>query len=170
MFTGTYSYSQVVGKLFPEMHTETANDTVVNLPSDIKGKYSLVGMAYSKKSEDDLNTWIQPIFTKFIQKPTGLLAGTGYDINVYFVPMFTGVNVGISKTAKKEALKKMDPYFIPYILFYKGELKSYKQALEFEKRDTPYFFLLDSSGTIVYATSGEFTENKLEEIQDAIPD
>ncbi len=160
--------AQVIGKMFPDMEAETVEDKKVKLPQDTKGKFTLVGLAYSKKSEDELNTWFNPIFSKFIQKTTGLMSGFGYDVNVYFVPMFTGVNAAAQGTAKKKAAKNIDPQLLPYVLFYKGELKSYKEALDFEKRDIPYFFVLDPDGKIVYATSGRYTEDKLDEVEAAI--
>src|SRR5690606_569379 len=116
------------------------------------------------KSEDELNSWFQPVFETFIQKTTGLMSGFGYDVNVYFVPMFTGVNAAASGTAKRKAARSIDQRLLPYVLFYKGELKTYKEALDFEKRDIPYFFVLDPEGKIVYATSGAYTDEKLEEV------
>lgn len=163
-------YAQVVGTQFPNMDTETVEDKKVTLPTDTKGKYTLLGLAYSKKSEDELNTWFSPIYNKFVKKATGMMAGMGYDVNVYFVPMFTGVNAAATGTAKKKALKNTDPVLLPNILFYKGELKTYKEALDFEKKDIPYFFVLDPEGKIVYATSGRFTEDKLDEIEESIED
>ena len=157
--------AQVVGKMFPSMDAETVEDKKVNLPQATKGKYTLLGLAYSKKSEDELNTWFQPVFQKFIQKNKGLFEGFGYDVNVYFVPMFTGVNAAATGTAKKKASKNIDPNLLPYILFYKGELKTYKEALDFEKKDVPYFFVLDKEGKILYATSGSFSQKKMEEIE-----
>lgn len=161
--------AQVIGKMFPDMVAETVEDKKVTLPADVKGKYTLLGLAYSKKSEDELNSWFSPVFSKFIQKATGgLMAGMGYDVNVYFVPMFTGVNAAATGTAKKKAIKNVDPQLLPYILFYKGELKSYKEALDFEKKDIPYFFVLDAEGKIVYATSGKYTEDKMDKVEEAI--
>lgn len=162
------SKGQVVGKQFPDMIAETVEDRKVNLPGDVKGKFTLLGLAYSKKSEDELNTWFEPIFSKFVQKPEGLMAGMGYDVNVFFVPMFTGINAAAEGTAKRKALKNLDPQLFPYILFYKGELKPYKEALDFEKRDIPYFFVLNAEGKIVYATSGAFSDSKLDAIEDVI--
>ena len=65
------------------MVAETVEDKKVNLPTDVKGKFTLLGLAYSKKSEDELNTWFSPIFTTFIQKNTGQMATYNYDVNVY---------------------------------------------------------------------------------------
>lgn len=162
------SSGQVVGKMFPSMDAETVDDKKVNLPGDVKGKYTLLGLAYSKKSEDELNTWFEPVFSKFVQKTSGLMAGMGYDVNVFFVPMFTGVNAAATGTAKRKALKNMDPQLLPYILFYKGELKTYKEALDFERRDIPYFFVLDPEGKIVYATSGAYAEEKMDQVESVI--
>lgn len=162
------AHAQVVGKMFPDMEAETVEDKKVKLPTDIKGKYSLVGLAYSKKSEDELNSWFQPVFEKFVQKSTGLMSGFGYDVNVYFVPMFTGVNAAATGTAKRKAIKNIDPQLLPYILFYKGELKPYKEALDFEKKDIPYFFVLDAEGKIIYATSGKFTTDKLDKVESVL--
>lgn len=160
--------AQVVGKQFPAMEAETIDDNKVMLPNDVSGKYTLLGLAYSKKSEDELNSWFQPVFEKFIQKNKGLFEAFGYDVNVYFVPMFTGVNAAATGTAKKKAAKNIDPNLLPYILFYKGELKHYKEQLDFEKKDIPYFFVLDDAGKIVYATSGKFTTKKMDEIESVL--
>ncbi len=160
--------AQVTGKMFPAMEVETVEDKKVNLPQDVKGKYTLLGLAYSKKSEDELNSWFQPVFEKYIQKTKGLLAGFTYDVNVYFVPMFTGINAAATGTAKRKALKNIDPQLLPYVLFYKGELKPYKEALEFDKKDVPYFFVLDPTGKIVHATIGKYTEDKMDEIESVI--
>jgi hypothetical protein len=170
LLTSQLLSAQVIGKMFPDMEAETVEDKKINLPTDTKGKYTLLGLAYSKKSEDELNSWFNPVYNKFIRKTTGLLAGMGYDVNVYFVPMFTGVNAAATGTAKKKAIKNVDPQLLPYILFYKGELKTYKQELDFEKKDIPYFFVLDKEGKIVYATSGKYTDDKLDDLEDSIED
>jgi hypothetical protein len=162
------SQAQVVGKMFPAMEAENVEDKKVMLPDAVKGKYTLIGLAYSKKSEDELNSWFQPVFEKFIQKTSGVLASFSYDVNVYFVPMFTGVNAAATGTAKRKAIKNIDPQLLPYVLFYKGELKPYKEALDFEKKDIPYFFVLDEAGKIVFATSGKYTAAKMSQVEDVI--
>jgi hypothetical protein len=160
--------AQIIGKSFPDMQAETVEDKVVTLPAEVNGKYTLLGLAYSKKSEDELNTWFQPVFEKFIQKNTGLFESFGHDVNVYFIPMFTGVNAAATGTAKRKAIKNVDPQLLPYILFYKGDLKPYKDALDFEKKDIPYFFVLDKNGKIVYATSGKYTLSKMNEVEEVL--
>lgn len=157
-----------VGKVFPSMDVETVDDKKMKLPNDTNGKFTILGLAYSKKSEDELNTWFQPVYDKFVAKASGLFEGFGYDVNVYFVPMFTGINAAASGTAKKQALKNVDPQLLPKILFYKGELKPYKEALNFDSKELPYFYVLDKDGKIVYSTSGKFSPKKLDEIEGVI--
>ena len=47
------SYGQK-GEIFPYLEGTTLSGKELVLPEDTKGKFSLIGMAYSKKSEDDL--------------------------------------------------------------------------------------------------------------------
>jgi len=167
------SNSQVIGSQFPAMNTSTADGVVIDLPGDTQGKFTLLGLAFSKKSEDDLNTWMEPVYWKFIDKPEGKIDqlfgnGSNYDVNAYFVPMFTGVKTAATKTAKRRALKKMDPRLIPSILFYRGKLKPYKTALDFQRKDIPYFFVLDKSGKILYATSGRYSDEKMNRVEEII--
>ena len=162
------SWAQVIGNPFPAMIAETVEDKKITLPESVKGKFTLIGLAYSKKSEDELNSWFQPVFGKFIQKSKGLFSGFSYDVNVYFIPMFTGVNAAATGTAKRKAAKNIDPQLLPYVLFYRGELKTYKEALDFEKKDIPYFFVLYPQGKIVYATSGKYSDAKMEAIEENI--
>lgn len=172
IFFSMTSQAQVIGSTFPDMQTSTADGVELELPKDTMGKYTLLGLAFSKKSEDDLNSWMEPIFWKFIHKPTSqtgqLFAEKTYDVNAYFVPMFTGVKTAATKTAKKQALKNLDPRLIPSVLFYHGKLKPYKDALDFQQKDIPYFFVLDKKGKIVYATSGEYTEEKMAKVEEMI--
>ncbi|HTH54554.1 MAG TPA: hypothetical protein VL728_00825 [Cyclobacteriaceae bacterium] len=162
------SKAQIVGKAFPDMVAETVEDKKVSLPQDVRGKYTLLGLAYSKKSEDQLNTWFTPVYSTFIQKNTGQMSTFNYDVNVYFVPMFTGINAAATGTAKRKAMKNTDPQLLPYILFYKGELKKYKDELDFERKDIPYFFVLDADGKIVFATNGAYSDAKMESIEAVI--
>ncbi|MEM8968890.1 MAG: hypothetical protein AAGE93_20910 [Bacteroidota bacterium] len=165
--------SSIINQPFPEMQAETVDDEVINLPKDTKGRITLVGLAYSKKSEKDLNSWMSPVYNTFISQKMnpgsgGLFSSFVYDIDVYLVPMFTGVKAAAAGTAKRKAAKNLDQRLLPYILFYQGKLKPYKEALDFEKKDVPYFFLLDQTGKIVYATSGAYSERKMDGITGAI--
>lgn len=159
------------GQQFPAMEGESLTNQNLNLPEDLKGKYSIIGLAYSKKSESALKTWFEPAYNQFLYKPEtpSLFAGS-YDVHLYFIPMFTGVKRPAYKTVMNKMKKTIDKKLLPYVLFYKGELKKYKKSLKFKGKDVPYFFVLDENGKIVYTTSGRYTDSKMREIADQIED
>lgn len=159
-----------VGENFPQINGETVEDKKVNIPGDTRGKYTLVGMAFSQKSDDELQSWFKPVYTRFLQDAgnAGLFSDFAYDVNVYFIPMFSGLKKAAAGTAKKKTLKKVDEELHPHILFYVGQIASYRETLGLENKDQPYFFVLDKEGKIVYATSGHYTNGKMEEVEEVI--
>lgn len=159
-----------VGQQFPDMPGETVEGKEVKLPQGVKGKYTLLGLAFSKKSDDALQTWFQPVYSQFIQKRKagGLFEDLGYDVNVYFVPMFTGANKLAAGPARKKTLKNVDPELHSHILFYVGELATYRDQLGLKEKDEPYFFVLDENGKIVYTTSGAYSKQKMEQVEEIL--
>ncbi len=160
-----------VGKAFPQMEGESLTNQIINIPDDIKGKFSIIGLAYSKKSEDALKSWFEPAYFQFIDKPeTPSLFAGNYDVNVYFVPMFTGAKRPAYRTVMKKVKKSIDEKLLPHVLFYKGELRKYKKELGFKGKDTPYFFVLNEEGKIVFKTGGRYSDSKMREIVDYLED
>ena len=98
LFHPNVSFGQEI-KVFPDLTGTTVNDSIVTIPDNTKGKYTLIGLAFSKKSEASLETWLQPAFYKFIEPKLvkSPFASFTYDVNIYFVPMFTGINAAAAK-------------------------------------------------------------------------
>ncbi|EMR03498.1 ATP10 protein [Cesiribacter andamanensis AMV16] len=159
-----------VGQKFPELKGETVSGKSLRLPQDVKGKFTLLGLAFSKKSDDALQTWFQPTYDRFMvdKESAGLFADFVYDVNVYFVPMFTGANKAAAGPARKSMLKNVDAELHPHVLFYIGELAPYRDQLGLVEKDEPYFFVLDESGKIVYATSGAYSEQKMDQVEEIL--
>lgn len=154
------------GDSFPDLEGITLEDESVSVPNDTKDKVTLVGLAYSKKAEEDLETWMNPVYQTFIYKPDKpQMFRTEYDVNLYFVPMFTGANTAVEGTVRNKMKKSVDAKLHGHILFYKGALKEYKEQLSLDKKDTPYFFVIDTNGKIIHTTSGAYTDEKMEEIE-----
>ena len=160
----------VIGTVFPDMICEDYNGKPVSLPNDTKGKYTLICCAFRTAAEPALKTWINPIYNKFIAKVDASKADVfdvhvDYDVNLYFVPMFTGFNKLTSKASKEKIKGATDKEMYPYLLFYDGG-KTYIDELEFKDRDVPYFFVLDKAGKVLYTTSGKYDDKKMEKIID----
>jgi hypothetical protein len=153
------------GQIFPDLTGKTLTNQNVTLPKDTKGKMTLIGISYSQKSEEELSSWFQPVYTNFIEKVKGNVLPTDeYDINICFVPMLVGINQGNGEKLRNYLKSQLDPELQKYVLIYDGELKPYKDKLKFGAKDTPYFYLLDEEGKIVYMTSGAYSNEKMEKI------
>jgi predicted transcriptional regulator len=54
------------------------------------------------------------------------------------------------------------------VVVYKGELTAYKEILKMDDKTKPYIYVLDKEGKIVFVTSGAYTEDKMDEIDEYI--
>ena len=72
------------------------------VPGQFKGRFVFIGVGGSKKAEDDLRSWQNPVYNKFIAK-TGLMDNM-YDVEVCFLPLFTGA----AKASKNQVIKKLE--------------------------------------------------------------
>ena len=166
LYTSFITKAQI-GIQFPEIIVKTLDDREVNVPKDIKGKHAFIAVAFKRKAEADMTSWLPHVYYKFIAK-TGMFDKL-YDVNVYIIPMFSGTKKEVAELAKKKLKKETDETLFPYVLFYKGKLKKYTDALGIKDKKLPYFFLLDKNGKIIYHTSGRWTYKKMEKIEDLLP-
>lgn len=169
LFISLFSTAQV-GNPFPDMESESLTNKMISIPEGIKGKFSIIGLAYSKASENDLKTWFEPTYNQFIYKPEKpSVFDFSYDVHCYFIPMFTGAKRPAYQKVMKKLQKTIDKRLQPNVLFYQGTLKAYKESLGFDKgRDVPYFFVVDPDGKIVYTTYGKYSTRKMQEIVEAV--
>lgn len=166
LFVLTVTYAQ---DKFPDISGKTLENKQVTIPMATKGKYTLIGIAYSQKAENDLKTWYQPVFDMFIHKSANsFLPVDEYDVNIYFIPMITGIAKGASGKIEQKMKENIDKTLQPYILLYEGEIKTYKTSLKMNEKDQPYFFVLDENGQIVYACSGAYSEEKMDSITEIL--
>lgn len=56
----------------------------------------------------------------------------------------------------------------PHVVVYRGELDAYKEKLKMDDKTKPYIYVLDKEGKIVFVTSGAYTEEKMDEIDEYI--
>jgi len=168
VFLSFLSFAQK-GKVFPVVSGKTLTNKNISLPSNTKGKYTLIGVAYSKKSDDLLKGWYSPLYNTFISPPTSsLFPQDDYDINMYFIALMKGIYKVADNTITKKMKQGIDKKFHDNVLLYQGKIKDYKKELKLGEKDLPYFFVLDKNGKIVYHTSGAYSDRKKFNIQSAI--
>lgn len=152
---------------FPSISGKTLNEKEITIPDDTSDKVTLVGMAYSKKAEGTLKSWFMPLYDKFVLR-RGIF-DKQYDINLYFIPMFTGLKKSAYEKTFKNLKESNRKTLFDNIVFYKGDLEPYKSKLGLKEKDKAYLFLLDTEGNIIHKAEGKFTEGKLEALEEAIP-
>ncbi|OHX68472.1 hypothetical protein NH26_06710 [Flammeovirga pacifica] len=159
------------GQMFPTMKAETINDKVITLPDHTKGKATLIGVAYSKKSQENLESWMQPIYSTFINPPkSDLFGSTTYNVNMQFVALARGIAKAAEKTLKGNMKKNIDKKLHDNVAIVLGSVKEYKKKLNLGAKDDPYFFILSPEGKILFVTSGKYSPSKMSAIEDALYD
>jgi hypothetical protein len=146
---------------FPNLSATSLEGKTVTIPQGTKGKYTIVGLVYSQKATEVLAPWFQNVYNYFIADPD-------YDLNVFFVPMLGGVKEAAAGSLEKELKKGTPPELYKHVLIYKGDVGSYKSALKMDQKDIPYIFVLDKDGKIVYQTSGAYTDEKIEKMDELV--
>lgn len=158
-----------VGEMYPNMSGDNLLQKNVNLPIK-NGKPTLIALAYSEKSEDDLKAWRAELFNLFIQAPgTNLFDFEPYDGNVKFVVLLMGINKVAAGKVKTKLEENVKDHWKEHIVVVKGKNIDHYPSLDLGKakkeRTKPYFYLLDKNGKIVYATSGAYTKEKAAELE-----
>lgn len=151
---------------FPKVTGEYADGRSAELP-DGKGKgHTIIAMAFGQKAQPDLEEWFEPAYLRFVEKH-GLFAGS-YDVDVFFVPVFTGLNKAAYEPSMKRFRKSAAPGIVDRVVFVKAEFEEFRDALGLKGRDIPYFFVLDAEGRVLHREEGAFSETKLESIEDIL--
>ena len=73
LFVATALLSFTSNAVFPTITCKDLHDKVVELPKDIKGKKSVLVLAGSKKTEQELEGWISPLYKSLLMQQTGML-------------------------------------------------------------------------------------------------
>jgi len=159
------------GKQFPDMVAETFTEKPLNLPADVKGKFTIIGMCFDKDAEGDLQTWLNPLVNAYVLKHEGDeafgVAATA-DVNFYLMPKFSLLNQVFEKGSKRKIKDQTDKSFWPNLMFYTSGLKDYKKTLEITETKQPVIFVLDKEGKIVHYERGVCNEKKLSAIDDFV--
>ncbi|MBS1636232.1 MAG: hypothetical protein JST26_09970 [Bacteroidetes bacterium] len=153
------------GQQFPDIKGTSLADKAVSIPTH-NGKYTVIGIAYNRAAEEELKKWLNPTYYNFIKKGDAngqFDVAELYDVNFYFIPLISGF-----KKAREEFKKGTDKEFHQYIIDAETNIDDVKKQLKITDDKIPYFYILDANGKIVEAVSGNYSEVKMEKLEDAI--
>ena len=153
------------GKAFPNTTGATLDDKEKSIPFK-NGKFSILAVAFHRGAEDELKKWLNPLYNTFMVKSKAktLDMSTVYDVNFVFVPMIAGV-----KMIADEYKSGTDKAFWPVVLdTKKSDMKAAATSLGITDRKIPYIFVLNKDGVVVDVQSGEYSEDKIDAVEEAM--
>ncbi|MFI5221043.1 MAG: TlpA family protein disulfide reductase [Bacteroidia bacterium] len=154
---------------FPQMKCENLNGKPISIPDDVKGKKTVVAIALSSKAEKELRAWNKPLYNSLIADGMGgMLGGRMYDANLCFVGLVKGIAKLAYSEIKSQCKKNVDKKLYENFMLTEMEPDILKAALEIKNANEPLFFVLDKDGKIIYRTSGEYSDKKLNEITEKL--
>lgn len=156
---------------FPTIQCTNLKDKTVNLPADFSNKRTVIALMMSTKADKHMQKWSKPLYNSLMADGVGgMMSGNIYNANLCFV----GAVKGIAKIALPEMIKKakteVDPKFHDIFMYTEGDIDALKKALNITDTSLPYFIVLETDGKIISKVSGEFTDDKLNDITGALLD
>ena len=91
-----------------------------------------------------------------------------YAPHVHLILMFTGANQVVYNKAKKQISDGSEESLKDNIVLFKGKMEDYRKDLNMKDRKSPYFFVLDKDGVVIYETKGRYSMKVLEEVAELI--
>jgi hypothetical protein len=165
LFAINIIFAQIKSSM-PKMDGHTLEGSAITLPLQNTKKFTIVGICYKRSAEDDLKTWIQPMYDVFVAKPKGtdyFDVASYFDVNYYFVPLISGFK---KAAADFKAATQKDLW--GNVIDCDTDIKLLKEQLKPKDENVPYFYVIDTSGKIVEMVFGKYTEDKMDKIQESI--
>lgn len=150
---------------FPQLSGETADGRAVRIPGLSGGGHTVIGIAYGKKAQPLLEEWYEPAYLRFVARH-GLFA-SAHDAQVYFVPLFVGLNKAAYEPSLKRFRKSASPEIVDHVVFSREDLDR-AGSLGMKDPTIPYFFVVNGEGRIVHRTQGAYTPEKLDALEEVL--
>lgn len=161
----TQNFAQIK-KAFPTLSGHTLESNLVNLPEKPAKKFTIIGICYKRSAEENLKTWIQPMYDVFVAKAKStdyFDVANYFDVNYYFIPLISGF-----KKAAADFKAATQKELWANVVDCDTDIKLLKTELNPTDDNQPYFYVIDLSGKIVEVVSGKYSEAKMDKIQEAI--
>lgn len=150
---------KTIGMTFPELKAETLSGIDMKYPDDVKGKITLILIAFQRETQQKIDSWLRPFSKTFENDAT---------INFFEIPMLAGawklmspiIDGGMRSGIPKQKHGNVTTFY--------GNVNKYCELLGIEDKSDGYVFLLDQNGVIQWRSNGFATEKKVRELFDMI--
>lgn len=145
--------ASAIGERLPRLEAGTLDGRRLVFPDSAGDNIALIGFAYKREAQDDLNSWLVPFRQEY--RPAD-------GFRVYEIPMMgrkiPGLLRGVINRAMRNATPKENRRWVAP--FY-GDIDTYSQRLGVEDRSRVQMFLLDGSGVIRWHAAGPADSSRL---------
>ncbi len=134
------------GDLFPEIKGELLSSKAITLPDHCKGKVSVLIIAFKRGTQNQIDTWTQPLMKEF---------SICSDFRFIEVPMISNFYSWLSHYIDNGMRGGIAEPMHKNVMTYYGPLNSYYDYFDVQDKKLCYLFLLDKEGRIQFLTKGE---------------
>lgn len=143
-----------IGMKFPNVTADSLAGTKESIPESCRGKVTLVGVAFLRESQSQLDSWLNPFYEKF---------GSRDGFMFYEIPMISS-GYKFMKFVIDGGMRGGIPSFKhKHVVTMYGDVEKYLTALHLDPR-YGYAFLLDREGSIAFQAQGSATGQSLQEL------
>ena len=147
----------IVGKKFPTIRAESLSGKEVTLPDDISSETALIGIAFVRKAQLMLDSWLEPF--------EDVCKGE----SIYEVPMIEGafwkIFSGFIDGGMRAGIPE-DKH--DNVMTFYGNASEIRKELDMDDKSLGYVFLLDDDGIIQFSGKGYAEEKELEKMMSKI--
>ena len=157
IWAATSVAASVIGEKLPRLEAGTLDGHRLVLPDSAAGNIALVGFAYQRESQEDLNSWLQP-FRQEYMPADGFLTCEVPMMGSRIPGLLRGViNAAMRRATPMETRRWVAPYY--------GDIDGYSRRLGVTDRSQVQMFLLDRNGLVRWYAAGPAVGGALEELR-----
>jgi hypothetical protein len=135
----------IIGQPFPKITSKSLAGNSVTFPESLKGKVTLICIAFVRSAQNMVDSWAQPFEQKF---------GKDNRFAVYEVPMINKAWKVISWVIDSGMKSGIPVEKHDTVVTFYGDYSEYQKTLGMENTNLTYVFLLDQNGIIRWKGQG----------------
>ncbi len=139
---------------FPAIQAKNLEGKQVAIPDDAKDKVTLVAVAFLRKSQGQLDSWLNPFYEKF---------GKRDDFMFYEVPMIAKGYIFMKPIIDNGMRGGLPQLKHKHVVTFFGDVNKYSKILNIDPK-FGHVFLLDKEGKIRWQNKGYSEKDALEEM------
>lgn len=159
LLVSMYCHAQV----FPPVTCSNLNGQTITLPSS-KEKYSVLLVTFGKKGNEAAETWVDPLVQKFIRK-SGLLDAF-FTADVYALSIVNSAEWAMIRSQDQKIKSDVPAELLSNLVYSQTNPQPVLDVIGEKAKNTATVLLIQQDGKIIRMVSGEFSDKKLEELED----